>query len=103
RLWGWDCGIAAAALSGLVLVGPYASFGGGLYPDLLSAFFLMVMVVAALVTLYQSPSARSGLMVTVVGASVVLYHSVASLYLVLLLAAVTLICLPYLLWRRRGS
>jgi hypothetical protein len=103
RLWGWGCGVAAAALSGLVLVGPYASFGGGLYPDLLSAFFLMVMVVAALVTLYQSPSVRSGLMVAVVGASVVLYHSVASLYLVLLLATVTLVCLPYLLWRRGRS
>jgi Family of unknown function (DUF6541) len=103
RCWGWDYGVAAAALSGLALVGPYASFGGGLYPDLLSAFFLMVMVVAALITLYQSPSARSGLLVTVVGASVVLYHSVASLYLVLLLATVTLVCLPYLLWRRGRS
>lgn len=103
RLWGWQYGVASATLSGLVLVGPYASFGGGLYPDLLSAFFLMVMVVAALVALFQSPSARSGLLVTVVGASVVLYHSVASLYLVLLLATVTLICLPYLLWRRGRS
>lgn len=103
RCWGWDYGVAAAALSGLVLVGPYVSFGGGLYPDLLSAFFLMVMVVAALITLYQSPSARSGLLVAVVGASVVLYHSVVSLYLVLLLATVTLVCLPYLLWRRGRS
>jgi len=99
RLWGWEFGVAAAALSGLVLVGPYASFGGGLYPDLVSAFFLMVMAVAALITLYQSPSVRSGLLVAVVGASVVLYHSVASLYLVLLLAAVGLVCLPYLLLR----
>jgi hypothetical protein len=99
RLWGWRYGLAAAALSGLVLVGPYVSFGGGLYPDLLTAFFLMVMLVAALITLYQSPSVRSGLLVAVVGASVVLYHSVGSLYLVLLLAAVALVCLPYLLLR----
>jgi hypothetical protein len=99
RLWGWEFGLAAAALSGLVLVGPYASFGGGLYPNLVSAFFLMVMFVAGLITLYQSPSARSGFLVAVVGASVVLYHSVTSLYLALLLAIVTVICLPYLLLR----
>jgi hypothetical protein len=98
-LWGWEYGLAAAVLSGLVLVGPYVSFAGGLYPDLLSAFFLMVMLVAALVTLYQSPSVRTGLLVAVVGASVVLYHSVATLYLALVLAAVALVCLPYLLLR----
>jgi len=86
-------------LSGLVLVGPYASFGGGLYPNLVSAFFLMVMFVAALITLYQSPSARSGFLVAVVGASVVLYHSVATLYLALLLAIMLVTCLPYLLLR----
>jgi hypothetical protein len=99
RLWGWEYGLAAAALSGLVLVGPYASFGGGLYPDMLSAFFLMVMTVAALITLYQTPSVRSGLLVAVVGASVVLYHPVGTLYLVLTLAAVVAVCLPYLLLR----
>jgi hypothetical protein len=99
RLWGWDYGLVAAALSGLVLIGPYVSFGGGLYPDLLSAFFLMVMLIAALVTLYQSPSVRSGLMVAVTGAAVVLYHSVGTLYLVLLLAGVAVIGLPYLLLR----
>ena len=99
RLWGWKYGLAGAALSGLVLVGPYAAFGGGLYPDLVTAFFLMVMAVAGLITLYQSPSVRSGLLVAVVGASVVLYHTVGSLYLVLLLAAVALVCLPYLLLR----
>ncbi len=99
RLWGWEYGLAAAALSGLVLVGPYVSFAGGLYPDLLAAFFLMVMVVAGLVTLYQAPSARAGLLVTVVGAAVVLFHSVGTLYLVLLLAAVAVVCLPYLALR----
>ena len=99
RLWGWEYGLAAAALSGLVLIGPYVSFAGGLYPDLLAAFFLMVMVVAGLVTLYQAPSARAGLLVTVVGAAVVLFHSVGTLYLVLLLAAVAVVCLPYLALR----
>jgi hypothetical protein len=99
RLWGWEYGLAAAVLSGLVLVGPYASFGGGLYPDMLSAFFLMVMVIAALITLYQSATARAGFLVAVVGAAVVLYHPVGSLYLVLTLAAIVIICLPYLLLR----
>jgi len=103
RLWGWDYGLAAAALSGLVLVGPYAAFAGGLYPDLVAAFFLLVMVVAALVGLYQQPSARSGLLVAVIGASVVLYHSVGTVYLVLLLATVVMGCLPFLLLRGGGE
>ena len=101
RLWGWGCGIAALALSGLVLDGAYAGFGEGRYPDLLSAFFLMVMLVAALMVLYQAPSLRSAALVTVVGASVVFYHPAVSLYLVLLLALVALGGLPYLLLRGR--
>ena len=99
RLWGWEYGIAAAALSGLVLDGAYTSFFEGRYPDLTAAFFLMVMLGAALVVLYQSPSLRSGALVTVVGASVVLYHPVVSMYLALLLALVAIIGLPYLLLR----
>ncbi len=99
RLWGWEYGIAAAALSGLVLDGAYAGFGEGRYPDLVAAFFLMVMFIAALVTLYRSATLRSGTLVTVVGASVVLYHPVVSMYLGLMLAVAALICLPYLLLR----
>ncbi|HEX7270392.1 MAG TPA: hypothetical protein VF256_23635 [Streptosporangiaceae bacterium] len=99
RLWGWEYGIAAAALSGLVLDGAYTSFFEGRYPDLTAAFFLMMMLGAALVVLYQSPSLRSGALVTVVGASVVLYHPVVSMYLALLLALVAVIGLPYLLLR----
>ncbi|MBO0807527.1 MAG: hypothetical protein J2P32_04395, partial [Actinobacteria bacterium] len=101
RLWGHWYGVIAAALSGLVLHGEYTGLTEGRYPDLTAAFFLMVMLVAALITFYQSPSARSGLLVTVVGASVVLYHPVASLYAVGLLAVVALIGLPYLLRKRR--
>jgi hypothetical protein len=100
RLWGFQYGLAAAVLSGLVLVGSYLGLSEGRYPDLISAFFLMVMTVAALITLYQRPSARSVVLLTVVGASVVLYHPVASLYLVLLLALVALVGLPYLVLRR---
>ena len=101
RLWGWEYGLAAAALSGLVLRGPYASFAEGRYPDLTAAYFLLMMLVAALITLLAAPSVRSGLLVAVTGAAVVLYHSVASLYLALLLAAVAAVGLPYLLARRR--
>jgi len=103
RLWGWGYGIAAAALSGLVLHGAYAGLADGRYPDLVSAYFLVPMGVAALLTLYQSPSIRTALLVAVLGASPVLYHSVATLYegLILLLAAVT--ALPYLLWLRRRA
>ncbi len=99
RLWGRSFGVAAAALSGLVLIGPYVSFSGGLYPDLLAAFFFMVMTVAALVTFFQSPTIRSGLLVTVSGGAVVLYHSVGTEYLAVLLAVTALACLPYLFLR----
>jgi hypothetical protein len=104
KVWGWEYGLAAAALSGLVLRGPYASFAEGRYPDLTAAYFLLVMLVAALITLYGSPTVRSGVLVAAVGGSVVLYHSVATLYLALLLAAVGIVGLPYLLLRqRRGT
>jgi hypothetical protein len=101
RLWGWECGVAAAALSGVVLIGAYAGFAEGRYPDLVSAYFLITMAVAALITLYQSPSLRSGVLLAVVGPSAVFYHSVATLYLAVILAVVTVTALPYLLWKRR--
>ncbi|HEV3067248.1 MAG TPA: hypothetical protein VGY50_05345 [Streptosporangiaceae bacterium] len=96
RLWGWEYGLGAAALSGLVLTGAFNGFAGGRYPDLISAFFLLVMTVAALVTLYEAPTVRSAALVTVAGASAVLYHSVATLYAAVLFALVAVICLPYL-------
>jgi hypothetical protein len=102
RLWGWEFGLGAAALSGLVLTGAYNGFAEGRYPDLISAYFLLTMTVAALVTLYEAPGWRSGVLVAVVGATPVLYHSVATLYLVVLLAVVAVICLPYLLYVRRA-
>jgi hypothetical protein len=97
RLWGWEYGLGAAALSGLVLTGAFNGFAGGRYPDLISAFFLLVMTVAALITVYEAPTVRSAALVTVVGASAVFYHSVATLYAAVLFVLVALICLPYLL------
>jgi hypothetical protein len=58
------------------------------------------MVAAALTTLYQAPTLRSGVLVAVVAASVVLYHSVATLYVAVLLALVAVTALPYLFYRR---
>jgi hypothetical protein len=100
RLWGAWYGVAAAALSGLVLTGAFNGFAEGRYPDLVSAYFLLVMTVAAVVSLYQSPTLRSGVLVAAVGASAMFYHSVAALYLVVLMALVAVTGLPYLLYRR---
>lgn len=96
RLWNWGYGILAAAVNGLVLTGANAGLAEGRYPDLLSAYFLLVITVAALLLFYEVPSFRSGVLVTIAGSSVVLYHTVASIYLVLLLAAIAVIGLPYL-------
>jgi hypothetical protein len=103
RLWGWGYGLGAAALSGLVLTGAFNGFAGGRYPDLISAFFLLVMTVAALVTLYEAATLRSAALVTVVGGAAVFYHSVATLYAAVLFVLVALICLPYLMRGRHRS
>lgn len=103
RLWGWEYGLTAAAFSGLVLGGTYANIAEARYPNLVAAQFLLVLAVAALTTLYRSPSVRGGLLLAVLGSSVVLYHQVASLYLALLLALVGLLVLPCLLLRHRKS
>ncbi len=103
RLWGWGYGIAAAALSGVVLHGAYGSLADGRYPDLTSAYFLITMGVAALLTLYASPSRRSAALAAVLGASPVLYHSVATLYEALILALAAVTSVPYLLYLRRRT
>jgi hypothetical protein len=105
RLWGAWYGVAGAALSGLVLTGAFAGFTDGRYPDLVAAYFLLVMAVAALASLFQAPGLRSGALTVVVGASVPLYHSVVTLYLVVLLAVVAVTGLPYLIrsGRRRDA
>ena len=105
RLWGWEVvGVAAAALSGLVLNGCYQYVTMARYPNLIAAQFLLVLAVSALVGLYAHSSARSGLLLALLGSSVVLYHQVASLYEAALLGLVALFCLPFLLLheRRKG-
>jgi hypothetical protein len=103
RLWGPGYGLAAAAVSGLVLHGAYGGFADGRYPDLASAYVLVTMGVAALVGLYQSPTARSAALAVVLGAAPVLYHSVATLYAALLVALAALTALPCLLRRGRRA
>src|SRR5215210_6019956 len=97
RLWGRGHGIAAAFFCGLLLVGPYESFAEARYPNVLSADFLMITAVTALVGVYGSPGLRPGLFFALLGSSVVLYHQVGSLYLAVLLALAAALFLPYLL------
>ncbi len=101
RLWGWGYGVVAAFFSGVLLIGPYESFADARYPNVVSATFLIVMAVAALVVLYTSPRVRPGVLFAVLGSAVVLYHQVASFYLALLLAPLAALYLPYLLLRHR--
>jgi hypothetical protein len=103
RLWGPWYGLAAAALSGLVLTGSYGGFADGRYPDLVSAYFLIPMGIAALLGLYQSPSLRSAALAAVLGASPVFYHSVATLYEAVILVLAAAVSLSYLLYLRRRA
>jgi hypothetical protein len=104
-LWGRAYGVAAAFLCGVLLAGPYESFAEARYPNLLSADFLIVMAVAAMILVYSSPGVRSGLLLAILGSAVVLYHQVGSFYLALLLALVAFLFLPYLLLagHRKGA
>src|SRR3712207_380987 len=45
RLWGWEYGVAAALLSGLILGGTYVLFAEAMYPNLVTSQFLMVVSV----------------------------------------------------------
>jgi hypothetical protein len=101
RLWDREVGVAAAAFGGLLIGGTYWYFAHGRYPNLISAQFLLVLAVAALVRLYASPSSRSGLLLALTGSSVVLYHMVGSLYEAVLLAFVAAMFLPRLLLNER--
>ncbi|HEU4493979.1 MAG TPA: hypothetical protein VFR69_07290 [Rubrobacteraceae bacterium] len=105
RLWGQPYGVVAAFFCGLLLVGPYESFAEARYPNLLSADFLIVTAVGALIRVYSAPGARSGILLAILGSSVVLYHQVGSLYLAVLLALVAIVSLPNLLLagQRKGA
>jgi hypothetical protein len=102
RLWGWECGVAAALLSGLILGGTYLHFAEARYPNFVGTQFLVVLAVAALVGLYaSSPSVRGGLLLAILGSSTVLYHQIAGYTLAVVLAFVGLLFVPYLFLRHR--
>lgn len=102
RLWGWEYGVAAALFYGVLAGGPYWYLEHGRYPNIIAAQFLMVLALAALFRMYESPSWRSGMLLALLGSSVVLYHQVGSLYLALLLGLTALLFLPHALLRERG-
>ena len=102
RLWGWECGVAAAAFSTL-LGGTYYYYNDAMYPNLVTSQFLLVLAVAALARLYAAPTPQSGLLLALLGSSVVLYHPVASMYLAMLLALASALFLPYLFLRERRT
>ena len=102
RLWGWEYGLTAAAFYGLLTGGSYWYLEHGRYPNIIAAQFLMVLALAALFRLYNSPSWRSGLLLALLGSSVVLWHQVGSFYLALLLFVVAALFLPYALLRERA-
>ena len=104
-LWGRWAGLAAAATSGLLLNGVWENISDARYPNLVSAQFLLVLMVAALIRLYRSPGPRPAFALALLGSSVVLYHSVGTFYAVLLLAPVATLLLPLCLLardRKRG-
>jgi hypothetical protein len=104
RLWGWEYGVAAALTSGLLLGGTYLHFEEARYPNFIGEYFLIVLAVAALFGMYDSPSARAGLLLALVGSATVLYHQIAGYTLAVLLGLVCVLFLPYLLLkdRRKG-
>jgi hypothetical protein len=105
RLWGWECGAAAALFSGLILGGTYLHFAEARYPNFIGTQFLMVLALATLVWMYASPpSVRGGLLLALLGSSTVLYHQIASYSLAVVLALVGFLFLPYIfLHDRRKS
>jgi hypothetical protein len=75
RVWGWEYGVVAALLSGLILGGTYYYYNDAMYPNLVTSQFLMVVAVAALIGLYASPSVRGGLLLALLGSCCVRWRS----------------------------
>ena len=104
RMWGWEVGVAAAFLSGVILGGTFHHLSEARFANLIGGQFLLVVAIAALLGLYASSSVRAGLLLAILGSSVVLHHQVGSFTLAMLLFLVTVLFIPYLLVhdRRKG-
>jgi hypothetical protein len=104
RMWGWEYGVAAALTSGLLLGSTYLQFEEARWPNFIGEYFLIVLAVAALIGLYASPGTRGAILLALLGSSTVLYHQIAGYSLAVLLAAISILFVPYLLLkdRRRG-
>lgn len=104
RYWGDGYAVAAAGIVGVVMPGSYLYFDDAMYPNLIASQFLMALALAYLPELVLRPSWRTAVLTALLGSSVVLYSTVATIYLAVLLAGVSLVYLPVLLLRdrRRG-
>ena len=100
-LWGRRCGALAAPLA-VLPGGTYYYFQDAMYPNLVTAQFLLPMSLAALLRLYAAPGLRPALLAALLGSSVVLYHQVSAMYLGMLLGVLGVWALPYLLLRERA-
>lgn len=101
RLLGYWPGVAAAFIIGMLLRSPEQSMNEGAQPNIFTAEFLLILAVAALVMLLRSPSQQGIVLTGVIGSSIVLFHTIATLYLVLVLGVFTFFILPYLWFRHR--
>ncbi|QYJ14485.1 hypothetical protein Rxycam_00281 [Rubrobacter xylanophilus DSM 9941] len=101
-LWGGELGVLAAT-SPVLLGGTYYYFQDAMYPNMVTAQFLLPMALAALLRLYTAPGPRTALLAAVLGSSVVLYHQVSAMYLGLLLGMLCVWALPHLLLRERKA
>jgi hypothetical protein len=100
-LWGKTAGVAAAFLTGPVLGGAYLHFEEARYPNFVGEQIIMIVAVAALISMYANPTVRAGTLLAVLGSSAVFYHQIAGYVMAVLLAVVSLFFLPYLLLRHR--
>ncbi|MDQ3929619.1 MAG: hypothetical protein M3328_10800, partial [Chloroflexota bacterium] len=101
RVFGPGYGLGAAVSAGLVLNISWGNVLDSMYPDLMAAQFLMILALAAFGILLLSPSAHAGALFAILGSSVALYHTISCLILAMVLAVLSALFLPYLLWRDR--
>lgn len=103
RVYGPWHGLVAALLAGLLLPSSYVYFNDAMYPNLIASQFLLMLALTYLPEVPWATNARPILLAALLGASVLLYHMVASVYLVVLLGAMSVFYLPYLLLRHTSS